>query len=547
MKKLCTLLILALTMQLGQAQIKVGNAALDYGETITNKDGKVIHIAGVVGNTIYALANEKKKYFLQTFDNSTMQLKKSVLVDLEKIDNKKVSLQDFVVIEDKIYVMATYYNNKENRNVFLAKEVGTDLKLGKTTTILDVEVPSDRHRGVFVFKPSYDDVNYFVSHVGIIEKKELMTYEFALLDKNLTAVASDTYNQSFEDRKDLEFDYSDVNINEHGDLFITTTETYRDKSGKTTVNNITLHTYLESKGYEKQELVINLTGKKALNCNIIETSADGVHMVGFYSDLKSSGRAEYGLEGIFDIAANFKTNSITKQTFNEFTMDTKTKILGERRANKGKDLKPFYRNTHLIEKEDGGIFVMSEFYTEYVGRAQGIGPLAFTPITYTANEIIVTSLNPDGTLQWSNVIPKEQSVTVTQMSLALGMIGGNGNVTVSASLMFPLTVLGRGPEYLSSLPLYNNGKLTVLVNDDPKNIGITDIDEVRRVSNVNKMIPALFIFDGATGDMERLDPDDFEKKQIVVQPLTHFMISDREAIIYGSNKTGANLGVLSLN
>ena len=547
MKNLLFLPLLALMTVVSYGQIKVGNANLDYGQTITNKDGKVVRIAGMVDNTIYALANQKKKYYLQTFDAGTKQIKKSVLVDLEKIDNKKVHLEDFVLIEDKVYVMASYYNNKENRNVFLSKEVTSELKLGKTKTLLDIDVPSDKHRGVFVYDSSYDGVNYFVSHVGIIEKKETLTYEFALIDKDLNVVLNDSYSQSFEDRKDLEFDFADFNINEHGDLFIVTTESYRDKTGKTTVNNMTLHSYIESKAYAKQVLDINMSGKKALNCNMIETKDGRLHMVGFYSDLKSSGKAERGLEGIFDITANFNTNTITKQTFNEFTLETKTKILGERRANKGKDLNPFYRNTHLIEKEDGGIFVLSEFYTEVVGRTSGIGPLAFTPITYVANEIIVTSLDADGTLKWSNVVPKEQSVTVSQMGLNLGFIGGGGNITVSAAFMFPLTILGSGPEYLSSLPLYNNGKLTILVNDDPKNIGTVNMDDVRRVSNVNKMIPALFIFDESTGAMERIDPEEFEKKQIVVQPFTIFKMSDREAIIYGSNKEGANLGVLSLN
>ena len=33
-----------------------------------------------------------------------------------------------------------------------------------------------------------------------------------------------------------------------------------------------------------------------------------------------------------------------------------------------------------------------------VGQKQGIGPLGIQPITYITNEIIVTSLKPNGTL-----------------------------------------------------------------------------------------------------------------------------------------------------
>lgn len=547
MKKTILILGFILTFSSLSAQHTVGNVTLDFGETIENKDGSVIHIAGVVDNTIYALANQKKKYFLQSFDNTTKKFNKSVLLDLEKIDGNKVFIEDVAVIEDRAYVMASYYDKDSKQNKFIAKEILNNLKLGKTITLLSVDVKNKKNSGVFVFDTSYDNVNYFVSHVGIIEKEEKLTYKFSLLDKELNAVLNDDYSMTFDDRKDLAFDFSDFAINEFGDVFISTTESYRDKQGKTTVNNITLHSYQANSNYKKEELTINLSGKKALNCNLIETKDNSVHLIGFYSDLKSSGKAESGLEGIFDITADYKNQAITKKTFNEFTFDVKKTLIGERRAKKGKDLKPFYRNTHLIEKDNGGIIILSEYYLRVVGRSSGIGPLAFTPITYIANEIIVTSLNEDGTLQWSNVVPKEQQVTVQQMSIGLAGFASNGNVTVSASVMFPLTVLGRGPEYLSSLPLYHNGKLTLVVNDDPKNIGITNMDDVKKVRNVNKMIPVAFIFDEHTGELERVDPEDFEKKQIVIQPLTNFGISNKEIIIYGSNNNGARLGTLNIN
>lgn len=466
MKKTLLILSFILTFTFVSAQHTVGNVSLNFGDKVENNDGSLIHIAGVVDNTIYGLANKKKKYFLQSFDNATKKFQKSVLLDLEKINGNKVFIEDVAVIEDKAYVMASYYDKKNKQNKFIAKEILNNLKLGKTITLLTVDVKNKKNRGVFVFDTSYDNVNYFVSHVGIIEKEEKLTYKFSLLDKNLSSVLNDDYSMTFDDRKDLVFDFSDFAINEFGDVFISTTESYRDKKSKTTVNNITLHSYQAKNNYEKEELTINLSGKKALNCNLIETKDNSVHLIGFYSDLKSSGKAQSGLEGIFDIAADYKNQTITKKTFNEFTFDVKKTLIGERRAKKGKDLKPFYRNTHLIEKDNGGIMILSEYYLRVVGRSSGIGPLAFTPITYIANEIIVTSLNEDGTLQWSNVVPKEQQVTVQQMSIGLAGFASSGNVTVSASVMFPLTVLGRGPEYLSSIPLYHNGKLTLIVNDD---------------------------------------------------------------------------------
>jgi hypothetical protein len=187
--------------------------------------------------------------------------------------------------------------------------------------------------------------------------------------------------------------------------------------------------------------------------------------------------------------------------------------------------------------------VLSEWYTREIGRTSG-GLISFTPIIYNTNEIIVTALDANGRLEWSNVLPKEQMVSVVQMSLGLFTGGSNGSVSVGVGVMFPLSVLGEGPEFLSSIPLYENGKLSLLVNDDPKNIGITDMDDVRKVGNVKKMIPVLFVFDDATGKMERFDPTEFEKRQLVVRPGVTYKRGPGEYLIFATNKESKQLGKL---
>lgn len=527
-------------------QLKVGNVNLDFGPTIESQKESIIHIAGTENGTIYTLALKKKAYFIQSYDEGSQELKKSVEIDLDKIDNRRVDVEDFVLIDGKLYLMASFYNRKANVNNFVAYPVNEDLKLGKYKKLLAVKVPKDSQRGAFFFKPSYDDINYLVMHIGIFEKEENLKYTINLLDRELNLVHEEKVSTSFEDRKDLEYEVSDFDVNSNGDIFIVINESYRDKKNKTMVNNLSLHTYYAGKGYAKEDVNISLDGKKVVNCNLISTRDGRLHLVGFFSDLRKSGRAEFGLEGIFDVAVDTETNAVVKETFNDFTFETKKKLIGERRAKKDKDLKPYYRNTHLIEKDNGGILILSEYYLRVVGNTSGIGPLAFTPITYITNEIIVTSLNDDGTLEWSNVIPKEQQVTVTQFSVGLAGSGSNGSVSVSVGLLFPIAVLGSGPEFLSGLPMYENGKLSVIINDDPKNIGITDIDDVKKVRNVNKMIPVIFEFDEA-GKMTRIDPDDFERKQIVVRPSVYYRVSNEEYIIYGSNKEGERLGTLKID
>jgi len=543
MKKLWLLLLLAASTL--SAQVQLGNIEINFGETTTDQDGEVIIIAGEKNGNIYALARRKKNYFAQTFDSSSKALKKSTLLKFDKINGGKLLVEDLAFIGNKLYLMCSYYDKKKKTYNYIAKEIQDD-KIINTTTLLSAPIEKRKNKGAFVFTKSYDDFNYLVAHVILNSRKKKLNYRFAMFDDALKTVLEDQYETTFEDKNRQYFDFSDVQVNEHGDVLITTTESYRDKKRKTSVNNITIHSYVANKGYEKKLTKVTLTGKRALNCNLIETN-NTLHAIGFYANLKRNGKAEARVEGIFDITLDYTKGEVIKKTFNDFTFEIKKQLIGERRAKKGKQLRPFYQNIAFIERDNGGVIVLSEYKLAGASGSVGIGPLAVTTYTFVTNEIIVTALNPDGTLHWSNVIPKEQQISVSQLGLALFFGGGGGGASVSASAYFPLTVLSKGPEFLSAVPIYQNGQLTVLVNDDPKNIGVTKMDDVKKVRNIDKMVPVAFTFDEETGKLTRTDPEEIKKKQIVLRPFVIFKKSDTDYLIYGGSRKGNALGELKVN
>jgi hypothetical protein len=278
---------------------------------------------------------------------------------------------------------------------------------------------------------------------------------------------------------------------------------------------------------------------------MISTNKNTLKLVGFYSSVRDNGKANKELKGIYNVTIDLATNNLNNIKFNEFDYATKVKLLGERRAKKGKDVKPYYNITNIIERNDGGLIVMSEFQYLYYGKSSGIGPLSVTPVTYTKNEIIITSLKADGTYEWGNVVPKEQSATVSTLSIGFGMMAGGGNFTVGGSIQIPLAQLGKGPEYLGAIPIYRNGILNVLINDNVKNKGITDIDEIRSLGNYNNAMPSLFTFDLA-GNMNRKDPEDVLKNELVLRPGVYYRKSEKEFIVYSSRKSKDKLGRLVL-
>lgn len=213
---------------------------------------------------------------------------------------------------------------------------------------------------------------------------------------------------------------------------------------------------------------------------------------------------------------------------------------------KGKDVKPLYVTHSLVEKNDGGLILLSEYQLVVQGKASGIGPLSFTPITFINNEIIVTSLKPDGTVAWSNVIAKKQKAAYTTMSLGIFGFSNQGNFSVSAGISVPLAVMGKGPGYLSAMPIYHKGKLTVIFNDNPKNYGVTDIDDIKWLGNYNKAVPAAMTSND-DGSILRMDQEDVEKYQLVLRPRVFHRVSTSEYIIYSSRKSKDKLGRMTIS
>jgi hypothetical protein len=348
-----------------------------------------------------------------------------------------------------------------------------------------------------------------------------------------------------ESKKDYEFLLADFDLNVNDDVFIVINEGFRDKKLKERVEKFELHAFKRDNGYKKEVVKIDLKDKEIINCSMMATRGQSIHLVGFFSTVRENGKANKELKGVYNVVIDGDKNTLKSAKFNEFDLATRIKLIGERRANKGKDVAPFYNIHSIIEKSNGGLIVLSEYQLVVVGQSSGIGPLAITPVTYIKNEIIVTSLRQDGSLEWSNVIPKEQAATVSTLSFVLGGVSGSGSFAVGVAVGIPLTQLGKGPEYLGAIPIYNDGKLQVIINDNVKNKGITDIEEISKMGNYNKAVPSLFSFD-KSGAMSRKDPEEVIKNELVLRPAVYFRKSSNEFIIYSSRKKQDKLGRLKI-
>lgn len=549
MKKITfAFLLLALCSINLHAQNKIENLNMTYGEELPDDKQKIIKIIGEANDKIYALAlSGKDDFFLKIFESNSMKMISSNPIIIPKLDDKEVDFDEIFLLNEKLYAIGSVYNKKAKTFNLVGLEISDSGVLGdKSILLFNSVVDRKSEKGDFYFKLSQDENSLLVMHTSLFKKEDAVEYEVKLFDDKLNVLFTNTEKVKFDDsKKDYEFTISDFELNFENDVFLVINESYRDSKKKEQIEKFQIHKFKKDNGYKKEVVDINIKGKEIINCKMISTAKHTLKLVGFYSSVRDNGKGNKDLKGIYNATVDLASNASPDVKFDEFDYATKVKLIGERRAKNGKDVKPLYTITTIVEKNDGGLIVLSELQYVYYGRSSGIGPLAFTPVTYTKNEIIVTSLKPDGSLDWSNVLPKEQVATVTTMSLAFGMIGGNGSFSVGASLMIPLVDLGKGPEYLGAIPMYKGGKLNVIFNDNVKNKGITDIEKIKALGNYNNAVPSLFIFD-EMGSITRKDPEEAVKNELVLRPGVYYRKNESELILYSSRKKQDKLGRLFL-
>ena len=515
------LFVFLLSLNLIEAQNKIEKVSLTYGEELPDDNQKIVKIIGEVNDKIYALAIKgKNDFFIKIFESTSMKLLNSKLIVIPEVLDKEIDFEEIFLLNSNLYAIGSVYNKKDKTFNLVANQISEDGILSKQTIVLfNSEVAKKSDKGVFYFKQSPDEGALLVMHTALFSKENAVKYEVKLFDDKLYPLFSNTEKVKFDDsKKDYEFKIADFELNFLDDVFLVVNESYRDSKKKEQIEKFEIHTFKQKNGYKKEIININISGREIINCKMLATAKN---------------------------TFNLSDNTYDEVKFNEFDYQTKVKLIGERRAKKGKEVKPLYAIHSIVEKNDGGLIVLSEFQTVYVGNSSGIGPLAFTPVTYTKNEIIVTCLKPDGSLEWSNVLPKEQSAAITTMSFAFGAIGGNGNFAVGVAMQIPLVELGKGPEYLGAIPIYKNNQLNILFNDNVKNKGITNIEEIKSLGNYNNAVPSLFIFDN-NGSITRKDPEEAIKNELVLRPAVYYRKSDKEYIIYASRKKKDKLGRMVL-
>ena len=185
------------------AQYKIDNLSMTYGEEITEEKGKIVKIIGEANNKIYALGLKgKKDYFLKIFSAKEMKLLSNNPIVLPELNDKDLDFEEILLLKNKLYLVGSVFNRKEKIFTLTAIEFSENGVLNdKFITLFESKVARSSDRGDFYFKKNNSDDKVLIMHTALFDKEDAMKYEIKLFDENMKSSFFTEDKVSFDDDK----------------------------------------------------------------------------------------------------------------------------------------------------------------------------------------------------------------------------------------------------------------------------------------------------------------------------------------------------------
>jgi hypothetical protein len=251
-------------------------------------------------------------------------------------------------------------------------------------------------------------------------------------------------------------------------------------------------------GNDYKKININIGGNKIESVNTeVNRENDNFQFAGMYSNGKRG-----VIQGVFAGEIDSKGDVVksNQKDFSDSFLDSfKKGSTAKERGDDNEGLSPNFKLRRFFSREDGGGYLVFEYYKLVITTTTSSSGRTSTRYTYYYNDIIVTSIDPAGKIDWNYRIPKTQ---------------------VSGSYVFS-----------SIVPFISGNNLGIIYNENPKNMDNEFSESFKKVN-----------FKECVGIVRTLDPSGklvsdvlFKNKDfnILLQPRMCEQTSPNTVAIYG--------------
>ena len=475
-----------------------------------------------------------KSYFIigaTTRESATLiKLDKGFAEEYRNDYNKELKgkeFEDFFFIKDKLYILASKYNKKEQTVQLYANEINK--KDGGLTGEWK-EVTSwqkDEKKDELNYSFSYNSDSTKMIAVSTDEGKEKSKFEVKQFDAKMNAVGAPVSITNEYDPKT--FQLEDVIYTTAGNVLLVGRIYEFEEGKKKKTKNLLFKNYVVrlygSTGNLIKEINTEIDAKWLVSTKVSQIPNKDIVLAAFYSDTKKGKEINGMLVQRIDaingnvISTNQKvlnTSLIsdvdeTQDNTDDGNAESKQERKERERLEKIKDdedgFSKYLRFRNFIYTDDNGIVILAEKYHHYTYSTTSYSPGSFGGMgtsrttyydVYECGDMMMSKMDAAGKIAWLHVLPKNQKEIIQS-----GSSGGTGITFNMGSNYFGAY---NFPFYagLGSLALPGKNSLAILFNDNPKNENVLELGQkVKLATRFGKSDCYAVYLDAASGKYTR--------------------------------------------
>ena len=399
-KFILSLLVLLFLLQTTQAQFA-------KWIQMDKKDQRLyqMSIVGHDASGFYAFAEGYKTYSIRKYNfNFDLNWSRPIILDdrglvIEKVLTEKGSSAIFY----SVYVTSTRTHSL--KLLVIDHLIGEVIKEQTILTVSDIAWKNKSDFTVLVNKQR--------DAMCAVHRKQLNSGKYELKATFLSENYENINEASLVmNKKDVAYQITDHQIDDYGNYFLLVESSDLEKK-KSDLNYKSyelfklnpINTSYESFNFDSPTVYLNDLSIK------IDQKNNQLVACGLYSN-----QNRYEQAGVFTAKLSPENLNLIEQTLQSFSKDLMVKIIGNREVEKDKGLKHFSIN-EIVFRSDGGFILLAESF--FITRQISIRQSVYAPVEreiefFHYNEVIVCSVNPDGSFEYQEIIPKSQVVQANE-------------------------------------------------------------------------------------------------------------------------------------
>ena len=376
-------------------------------------------------------------------------------IEIPEVNGKKVKYFWALKLGKKIYFFSRYLDKKANDYYLYASEL--DPNSGKFLQHKEVvKLNRKEFRGwtnPFMAVRNIDSSKVLFITEYPTSGSEDASYNFKVVNNDMSEVWSKDVTFPVQDKN---FSILDYDVDREGNIHFTTSirMSYDEKTEKDSKGRyyITIYSYFHNTG-ELKQYDIGFTNEIIRTIDLDVNKNNELIGTGFYSERSLAD----SYKGFFYLRIDPVSKEVKTSALSPFSTELLTELIGERKAEKGREL-PAYEIRETIALENGGMAVVAEHYVYTYSQTTDANGNVHTYETWLYGNVIVMYIDENGKMQSAGVMKKRQYCTARD----------------GAPTLFQTMGIGAYPG-VNELPYYgiailqNKGHVNILYNENPKN------------------------------------------------------------------------------